>query len=79
MIVNDNFNKNPDNIIFTIKDTKLFVAIMTLSAKDNQKISIFFSKGFGRSVYWKKTKKAKSENKDIYKKKKKKKESNQTL
>ena len=51
MIVNDNFNKNPDNIIFTIKDTKLFVVIITLSAKDNQKISIFFSKGFGRSVY----------------------------
>ena len=69
MIVNDNFNKNPDNIIFTIKDTKLFVAIITLSAKDNQKISIFFSKGFGRSVYWKKKKqKTKSENKNIKKK-----------
>ena len=61
MIVNDNFNKNPDNIIFTIKDTKLFVAIITLSAKDNQKISIFFSKGFGRSVYWKNKKNKKRE------------------
>ena len=35
---NDNTNDNPDNIIFTMKDTKLFVPVVTLSAKDNQKL-----------------------------------------
>ena len=32
----DNDNAN-DNIIFTIKGTKLYVPVVTLSAKDNQK------------------------------------------
>ena len=27
-----------NNIIFTIKDTKLYVSVVTLSAKDNQKL-----------------------------------------
>ena len=35
----DNTNANPNNIIFTIKDTKLYVAVVTLSTKDNQKLS----------------------------------------
>ena len=35
---NDNANDNPDNIIFTIKDTILFVPVATLSAKNNQKL-----------------------------------------
>ena len=39
-------------IIFTIKYTKLYVPVVTLSAKDNQKLSKLFSKGFERSVYW---------------------------
>ena len=47
----DNTNDNPDNNIFTIKDTKLYVPVVTLSAKNTQKISKFFSKGFKRSVY----------------------------
>ena len=42
---------NPNNIIFTIKDTKLYVPVVTLSAKNNQKLTKRFSKGFGRSVY----------------------------
>ena len=46
--VNDNINGN--NIIFTIKHTKLYVPVVTLSAKDYQKPSKFLSKGF-LSVY----------------------------
>ena len=48
----DNTNANPSNIIFTIKDTKLYVPVVTLSAKENQKISKLLSKGFERSFYW---------------------------
>ena len=42
----DNTNANPNNIIFTIK------VVVTLSARDNQKLSKILSKGFKRSVYW---------------------------
>ena len=42
---NDNTNANPDNIIFTLKDTKLYVPVVTLSAKDNKKLSEVLSKG----------------------------------
>ena len=48
---NDNTNGNPDHVIFTIKDTKLYVPVVTLSAKDNEKLSKRFSKVFERSVY----------------------------
>ena len=51
---NDNDNDNDDNsknIIFMIKDTKLYVSVVTLSARDNQKLSKLLSKGFERSVY----------------------------
>ena len=48
---NDNTNDNPDNIIFTIKDIKLYVPVVTLSARDNQKLSKLFRKRFERSVY----------------------------
>ena len=48
----DNTNANPNNIIFTIKDTKLSVPVVTLSAKENQKISKLLSKVFERSFYW---------------------------
>ena len=37
---------DPSNIIFTIKDTKLYDPALTLSAKDNKKISKLPSKGF---------------------------------
>ena len=43
--VNDvnNNNNNANNIIFTITDSKLYVPVVTLSAKENQKLSTFFS------------------------------------
>ena len=40
-----------NNFVFTIKDTKLYVPVVTLSTRDNQKLSKLFGKGFGRSVY----------------------------
>ena len=40
-----------NNIIFTIKDTKLYVPVVTLSARDNQKLSKLLSEGFERLVY----------------------------
>ena len=36
---NDNVNDNSNNIIFTVKDTKLFVPVVTLLVKDNQNLS----------------------------------------
>ena len=47
--VNDNGNAN--NIIFTIKGAKLYVPVITLLARDNQKVSKLCSKGFEISVY----------------------------
>ena len=49
---NDNTNANPNNIIFTTKDTKLYVSAVTLSARGNQKLPKFLSTGFEKSVYW---------------------------
>ena len=49
---NDNDNNRDDKIIFTIKDAKLYVPVVTLSARDNQKLSKLPSKGFERSFYW---------------------------
>ena len=46
---NDDTNANPKSF-FTIKDTKLYVPVVTLSARDNQKLSKLFIKGFERSV-----------------------------
>ena len=57
---NDNDNDG-NNIIFKIKDAKLYVPVVTLSARDNQKLSKILSKGFERSVYWNEYK-TKSEN-----------------
>ena len=45
-------NINSNNIILTIKDTKLYVPVVTLSGRNNQKLSKLLSKGFKRSVYW---------------------------
>ena len=61
MAGSDNVNADSNGILFTIKDTKLYVHIVTFSAKDNQILSKFFNKGFGRSVYWNEYK-TKSEN-----------------
>ena len=43
---NSNVNNDDNNIIFTIKDTKLYVPVVTLSAEDNKKLSKLLSKGF---------------------------------
>ena len=48
---NDNDNTYDNNIVFNIKDTKLYVPVLTLSRKDNQKLSKHLSKGFEISVY----------------------------
>ena len=45
---NDNANDNPNNIILTIKDTKLCVPVVTLLPKNNQKLSKLLSKEFER-------------------------------
>ena len=46
----DNVNGNANNNIntFTIKGTKLYVFVVTLPAKENQKLSKLLSKGFKR-------------------------------
>ena len=49
---NENDNDRDDDVVFTIKDTKLHVSVVTLSARDNQKVSKLLSKGFERSFYW---------------------------
>ena len=43
-------NNNANNIIFTIKCTKLYVNAEVLAARDNQKLSKFLCKRFERSV-----------------------------
>ena len=58
-----NGNNDGDTIIFTIKDTKLYIHQVTLSAKDKRKMSKFISKSFERTVCWNKYK-TKSENKN---------------
>ena len=60
---NANGNNDDNNIIFTIKDTNLYVPVVNLSARDNQKLSKLLSKGFERSVDWNKCK-IKSDNKN---------------
>ena len=57
----NNKETSSNNIIFTIKDTKLYVPVVTLTAKDNQKLSKWLSKGFERLVDWNEYK-TKSEN-----------------
>ena len=51
---NGNVNANVDdnNIIVTIKETKLYVPAVTLSARHNQELSKHLSKRFERSAYW---------------------------
>ena len=47
---NDNYNAN--DTIFTFKDTKLYAFVVTLSARDYQKLSRIISKGSEWSIYW---------------------------
>ena len=48
-------NKDGDSI-FAITDTKLYDAIVTLSAEDNVKLSKLLGEGFKSSIYWNKCK-----------------------
>ena len=48
---NNSDNDNADNIILTTTDTKLYVPVVLLPARDKQ-LSKLLSKGFKRSVYW---------------------------
>ena len=41
----DNTSANPNIIIFTIKDTKYYVAVVTLSPRDDQILSKLLDKG----------------------------------
>ena len=49
---NDDANADSDNVILTIKYSKLYVPVVILSAKHNQRISKFVSKRSERFVYW---------------------------
>ena len=60
---NINEDTNANNTNFTMKDTKLYVHLVTLSTRDNQQLSTLLNKGFERSVYWNEYK-TKSENKN---------------
>ena len=54
-------NANTNNIIRTIKDTKLYVCVVTLSVRQNQRLLKFLSNE--RWVYWNEYK-TESENED---------------
>ena len=40
------------NTTFKVKNTKLYVPIVTLSSKDNVKLVKLLEEGFKRPVYW---------------------------
>ena len=48
----DDNDTNSNNIIFIMNGTKLYIPVLNLSARDNQKLLERLSKGFERSVYW---------------------------
>ena len=60
---NNDYDNNDINFIFTIKNITLYAPVVTLSSRDNRKLSKLLSKGFERSVYWNEYK-TKSENKN---------------
>ena len=49
---NINEDANANNFIFTTKELKLYILVVTLSAKGNKILSKLLRKGFERSVYW---------------------------
>ena len=49
---NDNTDADPNNTIFTTKDTKLYFPNSISSGKYNPKLLKPLSKGFARSVFW---------------------------
>ena len=56
-------NHSEKQWLFTIKGTKLYFRVVTLSAKDNRKLSKLLCKRFEKLVYWNEYK-TKSENKN---------------
>ena len=60
----DNTEADPNNVIFTIKGTKCYVPVITLSQRDNQKLSKLLSKRSERSVYCKQYKTRNDESKN---------------
>ena len=42
---NDNATSNDDNIISNIKDIRLYAPVVTLLARDNQKLTKLFKEG----------------------------------
>ena len=44
LLATENSNVNSDSTIFIIKDTKLYVSIVVLSVKNNQKLSKILAK-----------------------------------
>ena len=50
--VTEKGDANSDNIIFTIKCTKLYVPVVILSTKENEELTKLLSEEFERSVYW---------------------------
>ena len=59
---NYNANANPNNILFNTKNRKSYVRVVTLLAKDNQKLSKLLSKIFWRSIYRNERKKSEKKN-----------------
>ena len=45
-VLSANDNVNANNIIFTIKDTELYVPVVIFPTRDYQKLSKLLSKGF---------------------------------
>ena len=45
-----NYNGNADDFLFNIKDKRLYVLVVTLSERENWKLSKLLSKGFERSI-----------------------------
>ena len=45
-VLSANDNVNANNIIFTIKDTELYVPVVIFPSRDYQKLSKLLSKGF---------------------------------
>ena len=60
---NDNDNADSNKIIFTTNNTKLYALVVTLSAKDNQKLLEILREGFEMLMYWNEYK-TKSKNKN---------------
>ena len=47
-----NFWRSVEIPLINCKESKLYVPVVTVSPKNNQKLSKVISKEFGRSVYW---------------------------